>query len=225
MSAPDWDGEIIDVNNLPTSWISGNRALNVAEMANNAAMFTQYFAVTLDQRYTIPYVWSPEAVAAMLGNMVAESTINPGRWQNGYVPEYPDTSDEETGYGLVQWTPFSKYRDWAGDDWQDNGEKETKRIVWEMENGAQWMSLSQFNDMSFRDFAASELEPEYLANVFLRSYERPADPDGTQQTREKWARYWYESVVKPIYERNNNLWYWLFPYIFNRNFYMGRLII
>lgn len=222
MAAPIWSGEVIDLNDLPTDWITADRALNISEMTNNAAMFTLYFADTLEQAYAVPYVWTPESVAAMLGNITGESSINPARWQNDSPPADPETSDAEIGYGLVQWTPFSKYRDWAGDGWQGNGDKETERIVWEMENGQQWIALSQFGDMSFSDFAASDKDPEYLANVFLRSYERPADPDGTQHIREQWARYWYEAVVKPIYGGAPPIWYWMQTFIFN-SIYYGRL--
>lgn len=223
MAAPEWDGWTVDTDSLPTSWINPEtRALSLPEMQNNAAMLTLYFAVTLEQKDAFPYEWTPEAVAAMLGNIRAESSINPARWQNDDIPPDPQTGSEETGYGLVQWTPYDKYREWAKSngypDWEGNGEAETARIVWERDNGAQWIALDRFDNMSFTEFSRSELEPEYLANVFLRCYERPKDPDGTQADRESWARYWYEAVVKPIYERNNGIWYWMFPYVFPKKF-------
>ena len=46
--------------------------------------------------------WTLNAVAALLGNMEHESSINPGRGEVG-----------GSGYGLVQWTPKSKFTLWC----------------------------------------------------------------------------------------------------------------
>jgi hypothetical protein len=104
-----------------SSWISGNFWLTQEEMQNNAVLLWSYFKAQ---------GWTLNAVAAMLGNMQSESTINPGIWE-GLDPFVG-------GYGLVQWTPYTKYSDWAGSGWEDNGPKECGRIVWELENGVQW---------------------------------------------------------------------------------------
>lgn len=46
--------------------------------------------------------WSVEAVAGMLGNVQAESGLNPWRWQG-------DQYGTSRGYGLFQYTPASDY--------------------------------------------------------------------------------------------------------------------
>lgn len=46
--------------------------------------------------------WTVEAVAGMLGNVLAESGLNPWRWQG-------DTVNTSRGYGLFQFTPASSY--------------------------------------------------------------------------------------------------------------------
>ena len=53
--------------------------------------------------------WTKNAVSAILGNMQSESSINPGRWQSDRVGGNP----EGHGYGLVQWTPYTKYTNWV----------------------------------------------------------------------------------------------------------------
>ena len=78
--------------------ISSNAYLTVAQMTGNA----QYIL-----NYLMARGWSKEAVCAMLGNMQSESTINPGIWQG------LDSSRVDLGYGLVQWTPSTKYTSWA----------------------------------------------------------------------------------------------------------------
>ena len=70
-------------------------------MQNNAVLLWSYFKAQ---------GWTLNAVAAMLGNMQSESTINPGIWE-GLDPFVG-------GYGLVQWTPYTKYSDWAGSGWE-----------------------------------------------------------------------------------------------------------
>ena len=50
--------------------------------------------------------WTLNSISALLGNLQAESTINPGRWQNENV------GSNSNGYGLVQWTPATKYFEW-----------------------------------------------------------------------------------------------------------------
>lgn len=245
---PEWNGEDIDVDNLPTKWVTTpdqSRALNLDEMEQNACMFTMYFALSsftdedvpyndghvdgLGERENEPYEWTPEAIAGILGNMTVESTINPSRWQNDTPPEDPETSDAETGYGLVQWTPFSKYRDWVIDGylpedwgvWENNGYLETERIAWERREEEQWISTSKYN-FDFHAFTRMDKDPSYMADAFLMNYERPADPDATRELRQAWAEYWYYRVTRPIYGYvRSNLWYWLFSYVFSRK-YTGR---
>lgn len=248
----------IDVTNLPDHWITTpdqSRALNLAEMENNACMFTMYYAMGTYTDTGVPRnngvitglnnaaqdidrrTWTPEAVSAVLGNATAESTINPSRWQNDTPPPDPETGTEDTGYGIVQWTPYSKYRDWVlgtSDEWdgypdemrgynpeffgtwQNNGYLQSERIAWERDKNLQWLSTSQYN-MSFADFAASRDDPETLADAFMLCYERPADPNASRAERQAWARYWFERVVLPIYgDLPPGIWKWFMPYIFNK---------
>ena len=54
-------------------WITGNRYLSLSEQQTNA---------TYIRNYLQPDGWTLNAIAAMLGNMETESTINPGTWEN-----------------------------------------------------------------------------------------------------------------------------------------------
>lgn len=250
--APVWDGTDIDVSKLPDKWIitpDQSSALTLKDMENNACMFTMYFALDSFKDMFVPYndgnlnglgeaaksvrEWTPEAVAGILGNMTIESTINPSRWQNDTPPDDPETSDAETGYGLVQWTPYSKYRDWVIGDgdtgydptiwgtWQNNGYLQTERVAFERREELQWIPTSKYN-YNFHDFTAKEDDPKILAEAFLLDYERPADPSATLNDRQDWAEYWYYRVTRPIYGYvNSTWWYWIYNYIFSRK-YTGR---
>jgi hypothetical protein len=252
--APVWNGVDIDVNHLPNHWIitpDGSRALNLNEMENNACMFTMYWALSdftdtfipnnggkihgLGNKFSETRNWTPQAVAGMLGNITIESTINPSRWQNDTPPPDPETGTEETGYGLVQWTPYSKYRNWVLHDgdgdgqgylaelwgtWQNNGYLETERISAERDHEIQWIKTDKFN-YSFKDFGKKEDDPSILAEAFLRNYERPADPDSTLKDRQEWAEYWFYRVTRPIYGYVIPWWHWKFSYVYMKK-YMGR---
>jgi hypothetical protein len=154
---------------------SKNAFLTQAEMQVNAQYIWDYLA---------PLGWTKNAVAGMLGNMQTESTINPGIWQS------LDSGNMSMGYGLVQWTPASKYTNWAdsnGYSWGDiNGQ--LQRLEYELANGLQWISTSSY-PMSFAEFKVSTETPTYLAAAFITNYERPADP--VQPARGTQAEYWF----------------------------------
>lgn len=153
-------------------WIGGNFWLTQSQMENNAKLIYNFFHTR---------EWTLNAIAGMLGNMQSESSINPGIWQGLTVGT--------GGYGLVQWTPASKYINWAGENWENNGPLECQRIIYELENGIQWGTTKEY-PMSFRKFVSSDLSPEYLAWVWLYNYEKPADLDQPQRATQ--ARAWYE---------------------------------
>lgn len=188
------------------AWITGNRVLTESEMEHNAIEVWNSFKV---------WDWTLNAVAGMLGNMQAESTINPGRWENG-VPY-------GGGYGLVQWTPYTNYSDWAGEGWENNGTKQVSRIIYEWEgNYQQWIATGRY-PLSFKEFSASTLTPEYLASAFLYNYERPGDPGATEAYRQAWARKWYKYLggVTPTPARSKGMPVWMMcrPNIKRRRIY------
>lgn len=131
--------------------------------------------------------WSENSIAAMLGNMQAESSINPGRWQGNNVGGGP-------AYGLVQWDPFTKYTEWAtSNGYSDPSEMDSNlaRILYEVKNKIQWYATNRYN-FSFEEFATSNLSVSELAKAFLLCYERPADQsESVQNYRASLAESWY----------------------------------
>src|SRR5690554_8196280 len=81
------------------AWISEyQRWLSETESLHNAQLVVNHFKGS---------DWTRESISAMCGNMRHESSINPDMYEYGYAWE------DDRGYGLVQWTPRSKYWDWA----------------------------------------------------------------------------------------------------------------
>lgn len=204
-----FDGTASEWNNLAGNihgkWISSNSFLNQAEMENNAEMVWAYF------RYM---GWSLEATCAMLGNMQSESTINPGIWEN--LDAWP--SNPNLGAGLVGWTPYRRITDWLakkGYAWGD-GNGECAKLDEEMrhpEIEVTWIPTEKY-PMTFKEFAISHEDPEYLALAFLANYERPANPNQPQRGTQ--AKQWYAylkgaPVFKPRMDasgiRGSPYWY------------------
>src|SRR5699024_3041195 len=120
--------------------------------------------------------WNREAICALVGNMRIESSINPNMYEYGY-----DWSADR-GFGLVQWTPRSKYWDWATARGlaPREGDSQLDRITYEVDQNIQWIPISDYGGMTFADFRANTggWSIDYLTEAFTWSYERPAQSAG-----------------------------------------------
>lgn len=163
------------------AWIARNGYLTAAETEENAGMVYGFFNAR---------GWTINAIAAMCGNMQGESGINPGIWEN--LQPYAG------GYGLVQWTPYTKLSDWAtaqGLTWLNDGNTQCERIDYESLNNLQWFYNAEVGmapPITFTQFATSALSVDTLTMYFLYFYEHPANPTGVLATRQAYARHWYE---------------------------------
>src|SRR5699024_8041502 len=108
--------------------------LSQSEMDNNAQIIASYLTNK---------GWTKVAISGMLGNMQAESTINPGIWQSL-------SANPNLGYGLVQWTPSTKWSAWAAQHGyaMDDGNGQLERILYEVANNLQWQKVT--TDMTFQ---------------------------------------------------------------------------
>lgn len=159
------------------STYNSSASLNLTKMKMNADYI--YKALGLDDGWTI------NAVAGFLGNVQHESTINPGRWEGDVVGR------TGKGYGLVQWTPATKYINWllvgADPSTMDNN---LKRIRYELAHpSVQWRKTNAY-PLSFKQFTQSTQTPEYLASCWLKNYERAGI--AAEARRRRYARYWFE---------------------------------
>ena len=153
--------------------INNTRPLTEEESQKNWLAFWQFFKAK---------GWTANAVSGILGNSYYESTVNPNRWEGDIPFAQPVAS---RGYGLVQWTPWTKIIDWLKEkgyypDVSKFGVGECERIQWEMENNQQWIATTTYPE-SFREFSTSTKDPYTLAIEFLSNYERPADPNQPQR--------------------------------------------
>lgn len=182
------------------AWIYGNRYLDTVEQRNNAEIIFDYL-------YARGYSYN--AICAILGNMQQESGINPAIWQNLTV-------DVNNGYGLVQWTPSTKYTSWATANGYpiDDG---TYQLVWidtVLDTDGHWVQRQGYN-ITWSQFIVSQQSVAYLTGAFYWNFENPND--STLPTRIAYAEAWYQyfqnytpsdPVNPPIYEVRKGLKIW-----------------
>lgn len=162
------------------AWIKGNYYLNESEMQNNALIVSSYLSSC---------GWSLNAIAGVLGNMQTESTINPGLWQG-----LTEGSGGGGGYGLVQWTPWTNFTDWAdsyGYAW-DDGNAQLQWINSITVSAGQWIETDSY-PISFDVFKVSTETPSYLASAFLKNFERAGIEK--EEQRQSQAEKWYAFIL------------------------------
>ena len=138
--------------------------------------------------------WSKEAIAALIGNMRHESSINPNMYEYGY------SWGDDRGFGLVQWTPRSKFWDWGlGQGYSEtelrSGDSQLARIDYEVDNDIQYIpnghsaryGYESKYDFSFADFRQNTqgLTVNQLTEAFMWNYEGPAYSAGTGSLGER----------------------------------------
>ena len=193
--------------------------ITVEEMQPNAQYIWQYFGSR---------GWTMNAVAALIGNMQEESKLSPAVWEGcrtdcttaGGTQLTSTGRNFKNGFGLVQWTPATKFFNWCentGSTGNANGtgtvlpfydmDTQLKRIEAEVEISekswveglSQWMKKeSKGYDLTFKDFITSTKDAYWLAGAFAFCYERPARSTGTiaeqnalRKDRGEYANYWY----------------------------------
>ena len=127
--------------------------------------------------------WTKNAICGLLGNMEVETayTLNPD------IHAY----NGDGGYGLLQWTPASKLKNWA----ESNGlnfrtiNTQCRRVQYEYDNKIQY-STSKYCSLTFKQYVKSSNSPDSLAECFMHNYERPDLKYANTPTRRKKAVEW-----------------------------------
>lgn len=138
--------------------------------------------------------WTKESISALIGNMRHESSINPNMYEYGY------SWGADRGFGLVQWTPRSKFWNWGvsqgyAESELKSGDSQLARIDYEVDNDIQYIAnghalrygLGNKYDFSFADFRANTngLSVSDLTEAFMWNYEGPAYSAGTSSLSER----------------------------------------
>ena len=129
--------------------------------------------------------WTKESISALVGNMRHESSVNPNMYEFGY-----DWADDR-GFGLVQWTPRSKYWDWAvaRNLPPREGDSQLARLDYEVDNNIQWIAVDRVEGFTFEEFRtnARGWSVDKLTEAFTWGYERPLESAGVASLPERKA--------------------------------------
>lgn len=169
------------------AWVSGfQKWLSESDSLKNAQQVVNYY-------YKEGSDWTKESICGMLGNMRHESSLNPNMYEYGY------TLAQDRGFGLVQWTPRSKYWNWAVKQGlnPDKAESQLARIDFEVGNNIQYIANGHqlrygkgtkynFSFVSFRKNTES-LSVSQLTEAFMWNYEGPSYSAGTKSLAERSA--------------------------------------
>lgn len=129
--------------------------------------------------------WTPESISATLGNMRHESSVNPNMY------EYGKAWADDWGFGLVQWTPRSKYWNWAlqngySESELRDGDAQLDRMDYEVNNNIQWISTPNYPE-TYAQYRRSKKNLDYLTNAFCWNYEKPNLQAGIQSMPDRIA--------------------------------------
>lgn len=183
------------------STAEANSTLTTAQMNANAAYVLSYLR---QQGFT------KQAACAVIGNMQAESDVDPGVWQ--------EKNDILQGYGLIQWDDATKFLNYAvKKGYLANAQPETTNAM-ALNNPKKLMDAelefliwscqpaqSEFfapkpamqhtgHSMSFDTFKKSTLKVHTLAIVFHDHYERSQDNATKLNLRGNYAESWFNKL-------------------------------
>ena len=146
-------------------YIVASGGLTVAQQQNNADMFYAIMST---------YGFSDVACASIWSNILFESGGNPMAWETG---------SPSNGFGLVQWTPETKIRNWASDNNlnPDDGNVQCRRIYLEFTQGGAGTPYEQYyptqnfpvSAQQFMNADLSQHDISWWSEAFTRNYERP----------------------------------------------------
>ena len=188
-------------------YIAGPGVMTQAMMENNADIICNYL---------VREGWTPNAIAAFLGNAQVDSDINPGHWENY------DSSDPSNGFGIVQWKPSTDYTTWAAMHGYapDNGTGQLLWIATESVNSGYWQPTVEY-PVTFLAFILSEYSPADLASVWAYNFAR-CDP-GQVSSRSGAANAWYQWMGGKVLPTDFPKWL-LFKFVERRRRQDGRSV-
>lgn len=211
---------------LPPAYASGS----VTWHAKASGGYLDTDPEAIDNARLIYYIlynqgWTLEAVAGLLGNISAESNLNPWRWEKDIILASNDpliATSRVHGYGLTQFTPAGKYiqdpraqvmsaydpnfSDITGDP--SDGEAQ----IYFIDQYADYYPTSQYPE-TYAQYKACTISPEYCAAAWVYNYERPGSYAHVP-TRQALARYWYDllknmPLIPPTGKRIKKLPVWM----------------
>lgn len=157
--------------------------------------------------YLVSFGFTKEGVAGLMGNLKAESNLNPKNLQNSYERKlglsdnryteevdngtYTNFVHDSAGYGLAQWTYWSRKQELL------NFAKEKNTSIGDCEMQLSFMCKELNGYKAVFDVLKSTTSIKEASDIVLTQYEKPANQ--SDEVKEKRAKYGQE-----IYDRCSN---------------------
>lgn len=147
--------------------------------------------------------WTHEASIGAIANLCYESTgLNAGQWQGGFGGYYKTNQ----GFGMAQWTPWTKVRDYVGGQTQSLMMNPSKQIQMLLSQSSQWSTgLVNKNGYSsyygitvpyfstFSAYSQGKADVEDMTAAYMVCWERPGK-ENALATRKQYAKYFDEKI-------------------------------
>ena len=157
--------------------------------------------------YLVSFGFTKEGVAGLMGNLKAESNLNPKNLQNSYERKlglsdnmyteevdngtYTNFVHDSAGYGLAQWTYWSRKQELL------NFAKEKNTSIGDCEMQLSFICKELNGYIAVFDVLKSTTSIKEASDIVLTQYEKPANQ--SDEVKEKRAKYGQE-----IYDRCSN---------------------
>lgn len=194
-------------NNQSTPISHPNKYNNISSKIKLAS-YSYISGLSTEQKNNAKYIknfftqkgWTLESICGMLGNIQVESGIKPDIHEIG----------GGSGYGLTQWTPDTKLKNWANENHLNYRliRTQCERIQYECDSELQWGTKFVEVKMTFKQFTKSKATPTYLAKVFIYNYEKPQILDQPKRGKiaEEWYRYFLNGEIDPEPSKKSGKW-------------------
>lgn len=170
-----------------TNWtISGSPALENAKIGFD---------------YLTSHGFTTKSACGVLANLWAESGMNPGQWQHGYSIY---SSSKLCGFGLGQWTPWTKYSAYIGSTTESAMSNSDNQLRYLVNNTGQWghgyinksgyssyYGIQSIYFASLADYMVSNEDADDLAVAWAIQWERPNSKYLYPDNRRKYANIYY----------------------------------
>ncbi len=170
-----WHDDVCKSGNKGGSALPGN---NNAEKAYN---------------FLVAHGYEPHQAAGIVGNMILESGVGPERLQNTSLntrTPADQVGDKNTGWGIVQWTPGSKYIKAATGDPNSLDTQLNYLVANDGLNGG--ASAPEVAAQKVREAG----DVDSATQAFGQYYEAPADLGASIAIRKQYAQAIYEQATK-----------------------------
>lgn len=162
-------------------------------------------------QYLYPLIQNPYGVAAVLGNLYAESGLTPANLQNSYVKQlgmtdaeytaavdkgtYQNFANDQAGYGLAQWTYHSRKQNLLA------AAKTTGKSIGDLDCQLYFLCMELHNYSTVLEILCQADSIQLASDAFMLLYEKPANKTKeNKRRRAELSQVFYDQFVNQTFD-------------------------